>query len=472
MKRTALFVICLLASVGTKAQSHSFRDTSYIRYEQFDFDAWVMADTESHGKVPIGYPIYPAPNRQPLLNDDILQYNYTDNPNGMEVVGLSAAVLYDRWNVSTDVPPEYLLLYDANNDTFEFKGRLQWYETDTVGRPDGLYLVNLAMSCDTAPYLLCTYGYGDNSPSSRLRIWDLYFDKPITVYDSFYVGGTSRFLSNIYSPEPLGVSSSHYIVFAPSWASYDTACIYTALWKMYHYSDLPFWTAYQWDWKPSNQFLMILPIIKVVDTSFANAPECPRVSGLFVRGSYTDTVTVQWAEDSLHQEFEVSYGREGIRPEEGTIVTVRNATHWVFTDTSYSDTPMVSYVRTVCREYDTLRWSGWSSSVRWRLHYESADTSHSDTTHHEGIEVPDNRSDLSRFVRLMPNPASESVMVMSSYGIKGLEVYDVRGERVLEFSGVVRGTSVGFNVTGWTKGTYVVLVRTSAGTIAKRLMVN
>lgn len=107
----------------------------------------------------------------------------------------------------------------------------------------------------------------------------------------------------------------------------------------------------------------------------------------------------------------------------------------------------------------------------WRLHYE-ADTSHGDTTHHEGIVVPDDRSDLSRFVRLMPNPASGGVTVMSSYGIDGLEVYDVRGERVLELSGVGRGTSAGFDVSKWTKGTYVVLVHTPVGTTAKRLVVN
>lgn len=101
----------------------------------------------------------------------------------------------------------------------------------------------------------------------------------------------------------------------------------------------------------------------------------------------------------------------------------------------------------------------------WRLHHETP----VDTSQHEGFVVPDDRSDLSRFVRLMPNPASESVVVMSSYGIKSIEVYDIRGERVIEQDG--NGTSTDFNVSKWPKGAYVVLVHTPMGTAAKRLLV-
>ena len=147
------------------------------------------------------------------------------------------------------------------------------------------------------------------------------------------------------------------------------------MWKLFHYGyneglNIPL---NQWIWLPSDQILMVLPIILVEDTSFDKAPECPIVSGLFTRGSYTETVTVQWAQDSLHPEFELSYGYEGIRPEDGTIVTLSD-NKWMFSDTAYSDTPMVSYVRTVCREYDTLRWSRWSDPVYFRLHHERDDT--------------------------------------------------------------------------------------------------
>ena len=469
MKKLVLTLICVLAVLGVKAQSHSFRDTIEVRYEQFDYDAWVMQDPVHNGKAHLSL-LYPYTNMS-LGDDDVLQYNYTGDPNGMEVIGLSAAVQFFHGHLSPNVPAEYLLLYEATPDSFILKARMQWDETDTAGRPDGKYLFN-QLSCQNPDSLhgLDTFSGGR---ASGIKIFDLYFDadKPIVVYDSFYVGGTARFF--MYSiDEVIPWSLSFYLSFFTSYGATDTECYSPALWKMYHYSGGYGVPTNQWHWRRSNQFLMILPIIRVVDTSLANAPECPRVNGLFLRGNYTDTVTMQWAQDGLHQEFEVSYGRAGTEPEDGTIVSLNNLTYWQFTDSAYTDTPMVSYVRTVCREYDTLRWSRWSIPMYWRLHHETTDTSHIDTTQHEGITLPDDRSDLSRYVQLLPNPASENVTVMSSYGIEGLEVYDVRGERVLGVSGVDRRTSTGFDVTGWTKGTYVVLVRTPAGTIAKRLVVN
>ena len=456
----------MLVAVGVAAQSHSFRDTSYIRYEQYDLDAWLLSDTQHH-RYSIGfYPKYPGLNYTTLLWDDILQYNYTDNPDGVKVAGLSAMIFTnvggtpDGGGLQYPMdPPEYLLLYDAANDTFELKGQLQWEESDTAGRPQygGIMWVRDSTVIHISDL------HGEALTHGNFTLFDLFFDSPITVYDSFYVGGTSRMW------EPTGNHCrSGYLTYIFETVVDSTGPLVSSIqtmWKLFHYEyneglNIPL---NQWIWLPSDQILMVLPIIMVEDTSFDKAPECPIVSGLFTRGSYTETVTVQWAQDSLHQEFELSYGREGTRPEDGTIVTVYD-NRWQFTDAAYSDTPMVAYVRTVCREYDTLRWSGWSSPVYFRLHYD-------DTTHHEGIEVADDGSDLSRFVRLMPNPASGSVVVMSSYGIDRVEVYDVRGERVLEQKGKSHTTTAGFDVTTWAKGVYVVLVYTPAGTAAKRLVV-
>ena len=455
MKRIAIMTVCVLTALGAAAQSHSFRDTSYVRYEQFDFDAYLLADSNgSRGKVYNNKPIFPGNGF-----GDVLQYNYTDNPAGMKVVGLSAVIDlsgdYLGCGLDGNVPAEYLLLYEADADTFQELARVRWYETDTAGRPY-FHFIYRGIACDSIGYWGIFTMDNDNA---CLRIFDYYFDKPITVYDSFYVGGTDH--THALDPQ-LGNHESYagYWTFWTILYTYspsDTECLCPSLWKYCDYRVAP----YQWHWMRTAQFMMVLPIIEVVDTSFANAPECPRASGVFVRGSYTDTVTMQWDYDSLHTEFEVSYGREGTPPDAGTIVTVYD-NRWQFTDTAYSDTPMVSYVRTVCREYDTLRWSGWSGSVRWRLHHD-ADTNHTD------IDVPEDQGDLSRHVRLMPNPAGGNVLVMSSYGMERVEVYDARGGKV--YGQAASGTTAGFDVSKWPKGAYVVLVRTAAGTAAKRLVV-
>ena len=92
-----------------------------------------------------------------------------------------------------------------------------------------------------------------------------------------------------------------------------------------------------------------------------------------------------------------------------------------------------------------------------------------DTTGHGDIGVPEAEDDLSRYVQLMPNPASGSVLVSSSYGIDRVEAYDVRGEKVMEQP--TEGRTAIIDVTAWPKGAYVLLVRTPQGTAAKRLVV-
>ena len=456
MKKVAMFFACILAAMVDFAQLHSFRDTAQVKYWQFDVEVWLRSD--SHTQVTFEHYLY-FPTSFGLgcsFTEDIVQYNYTDNPSGVEVVGLSGVICCGN---STQLhypmsPPEYLLLYDASTDTFELKGQLQWEETDTAGRPfyDFLY-----RGPDTIWNMLGSIG--------KYYIFDLYFDKPITVYDSFYVGCTGRNFVNIEETPITSLSSCGVYQL---WRYNDSIGMPSRyccpmLWKIYEWKADYTYPQYQWTWVPSYIFLMVLPIINVVDTSFANAPACPKVSGLFLRGNNTDTVTLQWAQDSLHGEFEVSYGPNGTAPGDGTVATV-NDNRWHFTDIAYSDTLMVAYVRTVCREYDTLRWSGWSSPMNFRLHY--VDT----TTHHEeGIVVPEEGDDLSRFVQLMPNPASGSVLVMSSYGMERVEVYDARGSKV--YDSPADGTTAGFDVSSWAKGAYVVHVRTHAGTTVKRLVV-
>ena len=458
MKKKTLFIVCLMATAGAFAQSHTFRDTSYVPYEQFDYDAWVMQNPTLNGKTYCNHPIRPGTQNTAMQNDDILQYNYTDDTAGMKVVGISAWISMVRSAINPNARPEYLLLYEATPDTFELKAKVQWFEHDTAGRPDAYYMVNPLNCHNPSRYYRVSYYTYRDSPWYCDKIYDMYFDKPVTVYDSFYVGGTSRFASNIMGPGIDSCSECGYVSFQTSNTHHwDTACFMPSLWKIWDYSNLT--PRSGWYWARSNQFLMILPIIEVVDTSFANAPECPEVSGMFLRGNYTDTVTVQWDYDSLHPEYQLLYGPETNFDTRSSIVPL-STNKWTFTDASYADTVMVAYVRTVCHEYDTLRYSEWSRPLRFALH------------HQEGqgdIGVPEAEDDLSRFVVLMPNPASGSVLLNSSYVINRVEAYNVRGEKVMEQP--TEGRRAVFDVSAWPKGSYVLLVRTAAGTATKRLVV-
>ena len=206
MKRIAIMTVCVLAALGAAAQSHSFRDTSYVKYEQFDFDAWLLADSiGNRAKVRQYRPHIPGTNAE--CNTDILQYNYTDNPAGMKVVGLSAAIEYTMdsyYNevLDSNVPAEYLLLYEADVDTFQELARERWYEADTAGRPYFHFLFRNDLCDSIREWRASRFNL------NKMRVFDCYFDKPVTVYDSFYVGGTD-YSDRAYLEPGLGLHEAY-----------------------------------------------------------------------------------------------------------------------------------------------------------------------------------------------------------------------------------------------------------------------
>ena len=131
IKKTAILIMSLLLAVGAAAQSHSFGDTSYVKFKYFDYVSWFDAD-QTHGWYSNGIRV--------SRPSEVVQFNYTDNPNGLKVVGLSGAMVTDpdflRGNpVYPMDPPDYLVLYDALTDDFELKAMEHWEVTDTAGRP-------------------------------------------------------------------------------------------------------------------------------------------------------------------------------------------------------------------------------------------------------------------------------------------------------------------------------------------------
>ena len=77
---------------------------------------------------------------------------------------------------------------------------------------------------------------------------------------------------------------------------------------------------------------------------------------------------------------------------------------------------------------------------------------------------------LERHVSLMPNPATERVQVVSSFGLRGVEVYNAAGAKVEDRR--LTGISASLDVSALPEGAYVVKVRTPAGTAVKKLLVS
>ena len=91
------------------------------------------------------------------------------------------------------------------------------------------------------------------------------------------------------------------------------------------------------------------------------------------------------------------------------------------------------------------------------------DTIINDTT---GIASPQL---LGRYVSVVPNPAAERVQVVSSFGLREVEVYDAAGTRVLRRR--LTGYTADLDVSALPAGAYLVRVTTLSGTVTKKLVV-
>lgn len=76
---------------------------------------------------------------------------------------------------------------------------------------------------------------------------------------------------------------------------------------------------------------------------------------------------------------------------------------------------------------------------------------------------------LERYVNLLPNPASSSVQVASSYGLTRIEAYDAAGRKC--YDRPATGLTATLDLTAWPKGTSILHIHTPAGTVTKKLLV-
>ena len=76
---------------------------------------------------------------------------------------------------------------------------------------------------------------------------------------------------------------------------------------------------------------------------------------------------------------------------------------------------------------------------------------------------------LQRYTTLLPNPATERVQVLSSFGLSRIELYNAAGVRVHEQK--TTGHSLTLDVSALPAGPYLVRIATTAGTVTRKLVV-
>ena len=164
----------------------------------------------------------------------------------------------------------------------------------------------------------------------------------------------------------------------------------------------------------------------------------------FVRtGRRTGTLT--WIPDTLQSLWQVSVGLVGGDVSEAFFDTLVSVP-FLDIDSTMAPTVFTAHVRAICGEDNPSEWVSVTADP-----YESISSA----------MVPD--------VQIVPNPADGLVRVVAPDGLRGIEVYDMSGRRMLVLTDT--STESSFNVTGWPAGTYIVIIRTLTASSVQRLAV-
>ena len=380
----------------------------------------------------------------------MLQYNYTDTV--LPIAGVAVAYYY--WDNITNGPltsfrePEYVQLYDATQDSLVLKAQAEilldhpcrYMYLDYCNRTD-IFTGN----CDCVE---------DNS--FVFPIYEYYFDKPIGVDDSFYVGMTTNYeVTRVLELHEFGPP---YFTKVKTLCTADgRTCPSIPYQQQLILQDLNHGGANVW--LRRNEFLLMFPLLEP-------SPEakCPHISGFHVENINDDRQPLlAWNSNHLHTTWEVSFGPAGTEPNMGTIYTTDTPT--ILLDSIENNTHYVAYVRAYCEYQGFENYTEWSDGIdvyrRW------VPDNPPDTTQPQNFYTPD--ADDNSYVALMPNPASTRVQVISGYALKGYDLLDMNGRKLQ--SDVLEGHTATINVSEYAKGVYLLHVRTANGIAVKRLVV-
>ena len=366
---------------------------------------------------------------------EIAKFNYTDST--LKVIGVAA---YSWSEYEPDPPaPCYAQCADTSFDN--------WYENLILYKPTDTGMVMLA----SGPYnvrdtsrMMKLYNYRPNSEGGIyeicLPIYEVYFDEPIIVTDSFYVATTNYHgvvdsqtmtypgppaYTGFYSPEPL-----------------PSPCYRQQFMCKGNF------TAFAWRHFYDSQVWLIFPII---DTTQPIPEVCEPPVGLHIQWQDSAGVMLAWEPDSSNRSWVVAYGPAVDDPEGYTPLATNSPEY-----TLHHLTPETEYaarVRAVC--FDDNAYSEWGDTIHF-------------TCVGNPVAIPSSEAPADG-IRLHPNPARNEVTIHSDYPLRHVAVFDISGHKVLELT--IHGRAARVPTHTLPSGNYIVNITTTRGTSSSKLTI-
>ena len=468
MKRQAILLcLCCLLSQIAAAQSqvyHNVGDTIYGRSDIYHYQWW----TDDFYQDPEGIICFGFGVGNGARRDNLLRYCYTENT--LSVVGLAASFrvrdnLTRTDYVDTLVWDEYLYLYDAYPDSFPLKKAVPVHPSDPY-RYISLQL-RYAFNDPCCPTI--------SSYSTQVhRMYEYYFDKPVFVEDSFYVGGSVYSEKHDWTQCDTCESGFYHERYKlaygvlgrsdPPLNMCPTCPTLSFLYKFYAYE------LNRWMYENNGFFMLVFPIIEI-DTTNRPDPHpqdtfaCPPVGGFQVASISGETVWLMWNSNSEHDSWELSYGPAGITPEQGTVVPVSGPPIYAMTGLD-SCRLYSAYIRPVCHHGDSTCYGEWVPQDTSSGQGRGLDVYLCDSMPPVGIP----NTPLEQFTYVVPSPASDQVQVMSGFKLLQVDVYDLSGETV--YSAAASSVSTSIDVSSWPQGVYIAVIHTQGGIVTRKVVVS
>ena len=378
-------------------------------------------------------------------------------PEPVEIAGIAAPVLieYSPQLSSTSRLDEEFYLYVPTNTGLTLLATATWRDG-----PTRKYMQMYGL-----------YGYIDNiyTPQysdfvSTYPVYEAYFDKPITVCDTFYVGGSSfnnyrDSTGNIAHPTTKYLRWVYCTFYQDNYleclqnippSTYDLIRYVGSASEQQGLLD----TAFHSDPWVSNGFGCIFPIRFVPnDTTTHQTDTCIGTTGLRVLDNSGRNVALTWNDDCNSQwELSIVKGDTSTAvPNEGNVNTyTTNFARLYGLDSAW----YTVFLRTVCNADEDLR-SPWSDTVHFLI--PQPDTAAT------GFAQP-----AALCTTVSPNPANQSISIASSYNIRKVTIVSADGKTL--YAKECNGCLVTVDIGMLPDGPLFVTIDTEGGTVTKKLI--